>query len=155
MPNSSINLSKIVILAVKQARVFYKLTGKVFVSCDGEAMILDEVFNPEIRAEMIEQDIDLGKIPASCSGILQPSDMSPLFRATKTKLRNMLMKFLVGDNPVVEEHIMAALAELQVRHKITIGSEQKKKIAHGAISVARAAQEVVRPRLYRDLLTVH
>lgn len=140
-------IRQIVIPKIEAGKIFYKIETKAFTTCDGEAMILDEVFNKEIQKELIAAGIDLGKIPASCSGILQPSDVSPLFRATKTKLRSMLEKYLIGDNPVVEEHIMTVLAELQERHSIAIGSEQKKKIAHGAISVARAAQEVVRPRL--------
>ncbi len=77
---------------VTECNTFYELDGPSFVSCDGEAIVLDQVFSVETYGILRDADIDVGKIPASCSGILQPSDVSPLFRAAKEKLRSLLLK---------------------------------------------------------------
>lgn len=50
-----------------------------FVTCDGEVMVVEEVFNLDTRNMLASRNIDFGKISASCSGIHQPSDVSPLF----------------------------------------------------------------------------
>ena len=54
---------------------------RAFVTCDGEQEqhgdLLD-IFSDDL--------IDFGKIAASCSGIHQSSDVSPLFRVVKTKI---------------------------------------------------------------------
>ena len=143
-------IKTVAIPTVVNTRSFHESTSRAFASCDSEAMFLDEIFSVETRELLRQSNIDLGKIPASCSGILQPSDVSPLFKAAKTKLRSMLVKHLIAENPIVESHIMTAIDQLQQELKITVGSEHKKKIAHGAISVAHAVQEVLRPRLIED-----
>ncbi len=53
------------------------------VTSDGEAVVLEEVFNVEARNLLVSKNIDFGKVFASCSGIHQPSDVSPLFQASK------------------------------------------------------------------------
>lgn len=143
-------LNEIAIPSVANTRAFHQSDSRAFVSCDGEAIILEQVFSADTNKLLNAHKIDLGKIPASCSGILQPSDVSPLFKAAKTKLRSMLKKHLIAENPIVEGHIMASIDQLQGEFSIIVGSEKRKKIAHGAISVAHAVQEVLRPRLIQD-----
>ncbi len=140
-------IQKIVVPQVTECNNCYELDGPSFVSCDGEAIVLEQVFSTETFAMLRDANIDVGKIPASCSGILQPSDVSPLFRAAKTKLRNMLLKHLVGDNPVVEKNIMKVFDNLEVKYNLSIGSGQKKKATKACIGIAHATQEVTRPRL--------
>ena len=113
---------------ITESNSFFELDGPTFVSCDGEAIVLEQVFFAETFAMLRDTNIDIGKVPASCSGILQPSDVSPLFRAAKTKLRNLLMKHLIGDNPVVKKSIMKVLNDLEVKYSLSIGSGQKKKV---------------------------
>ncbi len=140
-------LKDIVIASIKRCNTFYKLIGDSFVTCDGEALFLDETFSPSVRDALLKENILLGKIPASCSGILQPSDVAPLFRAAKCKLKNMLKKSQSGDNPVVETSIKDCMRQLEERYSVAIGSEHKTKIAQGCIAIANALQEVLRPQL--------
>jgi hypothetical protein len=60
-----------------------------FASCDGETIILDEIFNEEILESLQEHNIHIGKFSASCSGILQPLDRSPIFKAAKRRLKSI------------------------------------------------------------------
>jgi len=48
--------------------------------------VLDVLMNNDITELLKETHVFLGKISASCSGIHQASDVSPLFRAAKQKV---------------------------------------------------------------------
>ena len=59
---------------------------RAFVTCDGEQEQI-KVFQQQDLLDVFSYAlIDFGKIAASCSGIHQSSDVSPLFRAIKTKI---------------------------------------------------------------------
>lgn len=140
-------LISIVIGSIKSSALFFKLNKASFVTCDGEPLFLEETCSQAVQTQLAASNIQLGKLPASCSGILQASDVSPLFRAAKKTLKSKLRKSFGGDNPVVEEAIMICLQQLEERYSISVGSTHKHKIAHGSIAVANALQDVVRPRL--------
>ena len=59
---------------------------RAFVTCDGEQEQIKVFQHDDLLDIFSDALIDFGKIPASCSGIHQSSDVSPLFRAIKTKL---------------------------------------------------------------------
>lgn len=62
---------------------------RAFVTCDGEQEQI-RVFQEEDMLGVFENAlIDFGKIAASCSGIHQSSDVSPLFRAIKKKIQSV------------------------------------------------------------------
>ncbi len=61
-----------------------------FITGDGEVVVLDEAFRPDVRSLLRQKNIHLGKLLVFCSGIHQPPDVSPLFRAAKTRLRGLL-----------------------------------------------------------------
>jgi hypothetical protein len=54
---------------------------------DGESEQVEMIDDEEIRESLRKENIMLGKSPASCSAILQPSDVSGFFKGTKAKLR--------------------------------------------------------------------
>jgi hypothetical protein len=118
-----------------------------FISSDGEAIVMDEVFDQSTRSLLEAKNIQLGKIAASCSGIHQPSDVSPLFRASKTRLRSMLSGNSVIPNPSVEAQITRALNQLETDFGVIVPSGQKSKVAYGCIASLAAIQDVIRPRL--------
>jgi len=91
-----------------QSSAFEELPPHAFVTCDGEAVVLEEVFNVEARNLLVSKNIDFGKVFASCSGIYQPSDVSPLFRASKAHLRSLISKIVIPANPLVQSHILPA-----------------------------------------------
>jgi hypothetical protein len=57
--------------------------------CDGEEAQIRVFQEEEIRALFTENRIDFGKTPASCSGILQSSDISMFFKSTKQVLKTV------------------------------------------------------------------
>ena len=62
---------------------------RAFVTCDGEQEQI-KVFEHEDFLDISSHaKIDFGKVAASCSGKLQSSDVSPLFRAIKTKIHSV------------------------------------------------------------------
>lgn len=118
-----------------------------FATCDGEAIVLEEVFNKETRRILKEKNIDIGKISASCSGIHQPSDVSPLFRASKSRLRGLLSNVVIPSNPLVQEHILSAFTELKEVYHISVPSSQQEKVIYGCSAVMVAIQDVIKPKL--------
>ena len=61
---------------------------RAFVMCDGEESQIRVFQKEEIRQSLNLNLIDLGKTPASCSAILQSSDVSMFFKTTKQLLKN-------------------------------------------------------------------
>ena len=59
---------------------------RAFVTCDGEQEQIKVFQHEDLLDIFCDALIDFGKIAASCSGIHQSSDVSPLFRAIKTKI---------------------------------------------------------------------
>jgi hypothetical protein len=48
-------ITKIAIPAVSDTRSFHKLKSRAFVSCDGEAIVLEQVFSPKVCNLLIEK----------------------------------------------------------------------------------------------------
>lgn len=71
-----------------------------FVTCDGEARQLEAFMEDDIRTLLDTENIILAKIPASCSGISQPSDVSDFFKASKKRLEYLPRS--LRDNSVVK-----------------------------------------------------
>lgn len=67
-----------------------------FYSMDGEAIILKEVFDPEVQAAFRDALIDVCKISKSDTGHHQASDRSPVFRDCKTGMDT------VTNNPSID-----------------------------------------------------
>lgn len=62
---------------------------RAFVMCDGEESQIRVFQELAIRQLFRDNLIDFGKTPASCSAILQSSDVSMFFKATKQVLKNI------------------------------------------------------------------
>ena len=62
---------------------------RAFMMCDGEEAQIKVFQEEEIQNLFAENFIDFGKTPASCSGILQSSDVSMFFKATKQMLKTV------------------------------------------------------------------
>ncbi len=65
---------------------------RAFICCDGEAKQIEIFQEKEVLDALTAHSVDLGKLPASCSGILQASDVSPAFRSTKKYLKSIAEK---------------------------------------------------------------
>lgn len=63
---------------------------RAFVMCDGEESQIRIFQEQEIRDVLAEELVDFGKTPASCSAILQSSDVSLFFKSTKQLLKTVL-----------------------------------------------------------------
>lgn len=113
---------------------------RFFMTCDGEAKQIEVFQQPEIIQLFEENHIDLAKTPASCSGICQPSDVSPFFLASKKRLRSPSpKKFLLTDD---ENHM--AVTDLRTALEGTQFSNEKKTIVmKSVIKVAQAIRETL------------
>ena len=66
---------------------------RAFWTCDGEMKMIESFQDPEMLAVLAECFIDFGKLPASCSGALQPSDVMSFFKKLKLTLSEMHTKY--------------------------------------------------------------
>ena len=106
-----------------------------FASCDGEAIILDTILSKDILDKLNRSAIMIGKVSASCSGIHQASDVSPVFRALKC-LHDRGVKV---SNPVLFNLVISAITEFEKENSIQVGSEYKGKIAtKGCVVITRS-----------------
>jgi len=60
------------------------------VTCDGEWNVMKEIFTNELMTLYTDNEVTIGKLPASCSGILQASDRAKTFMASKKGLRTIV-----------------------------------------------------------------
>ena len=83
---------------------------RAFATSDGEAIVLNQVFFTDVLKMLKSKMISLGKISVSCSGIHQPSDMSPLFKATKkARKKCMANPSLLKPHPLLSNNLRLAL----------------------------------------------
>lgn len=121
---------------------------RCFICCDGEAKQIEEFMKDPCLEDFNNAHIDLGKTPASCSGILQPSDVSVFFKASKRKLKSIIEQDKKYSYPLLEsrlqeifkgregfshgnrkyvialQKIIRALSEVYHKHTITDGYEK-------------------------------
>lgn len=120
------------------------------VSCDGEQMVLDEVFNTDVLDAFQEHNIHVGKISASCSAILQPLDRSPVFKAAKSRLKSIVNADDAWTNLTLKNNILNVLQRLEKKFDISIANAMKERIAYGILAVRQALNETVTMRTTRD-----
>jgi DNA polymerase III delta prime subunit len=108
------------------------------------------MMNEEVTTLVKDSHVMLGKISASCSGIHQASDVSPLFRSAKTKVRTMTQNEVVISNYVVETILADKIVKSDNTALSSLSSGQRGKIVNGCLLVSHAIQEVMRPKLICD-----
>ncbi len=72
-----------------------------FLYCDGENSQISSIQTPEVLSMLSDAGVDVGKTPASCSGILQASDVSNTFKGIKTRLKNLTDQSGLGDTQIL------------------------------------------------------
>lgn len=149
-------IENVAIDCVEQSRTLHGMemgpNGEIpmsFITSDGEQIVLDAALSKSVRDTLHKKNIHLGKYPASCSGIHQPADVSPIFRACKTRLKNLLSKSLAHQNATVANHITAALNRIETKYKLVIPNGQKSKVVFGCQAVVAAIQDIIRPQFIR------
>ena len=95
-------------------------------------------------------DIDLGKLPASCSAIHQASDVSQLFRATKARLSNINTNEMGCTDEALDIGVGDTLKQLNKKLESPVSTDMRKKIKHGVLSIVTALKDVFRPKLVSD-----
>jgi len=118
---------------------------RAFVSCDGELNQIRVFLEPDMIAFLNDALIDLGKTPASTSGMLQSSDVSDFFKAVKKRLRGLLLHDAA--NPTLIERIQQLLLR-RVNNKFS--SAMRKKIAESLTVVAFAIGGSLNPNIVKD-----
>ena len=115
--------------------------------------MLDVLMNNDITELLKETHVFLGKISASCSGIHQASDVSPLFRAAKQKVAYVTNHEVNVSNYTIERRIESVMASSTVSTIANISSEQKKKISYGCMVVLWSLRPLLVKLLDRPLLS--
>ena len=126
------------------------MPSRVYVSSDGEAVVLNQVFSEDTLTLLKDKNIAMGKISASCSGIHQPSDVSPLFRAAKKHLHTFTDHNPECSDLIFKQAMDTAIKSFEHESKLSLSSEQKGKIIYGCWAVANTLQETIRVKVIRD-----
>ena len=121
---------------------------RAFVMCDGEESRMRILFQKEdIRQLLILNLIDLGKTPASCSAILQSSDVSMFFKATKQFLKNIHTQSY--KNAILERNLITAFAAYYQRNgentRRGISPAMQSKIINGLQQIVCAIHKMLNP----------
>lgn len=112
---------------------------RVYISSDGEAIIMNQVFSQSILDHLAERNIALAKTTVSISGIHQPSDVSPLFKSAKAKLPGMQANNPECTDLTFSSNLMALLTKFEKEKGIDL-SNSKTKIIYGCWIVTKTLQ---------------
>ena len=85
-----------------------------FANCDGEGIVIGAIMNDVVFSLLDDSLVDLGKVAASCSGIHQASDVSPLFKMAKQALEKFTRNEENVSNPMVQQAICDGINGLKV-----------------------------------------
>ena len=118
---------------------------------DGEASQLNALDDPETRQMICDNRIDIGKGPASCSGVCGNAlDCGNVFKATKTSLKG---KTAVGQgespDPEMEATILNEFNKNEVL-KENVCPEKKKKIAASIVYLWDKEMSILTKDLIKD-----
>lgn len=108
-------------------------------------MALQAAFTSNCTNSFNTNIIDLGKLPASCSGILQASDVSPLFKSVKSRVAAVIRHNTLPQNPILAKNIKAFIRNFETHYSIKLSSEHIDKICVGCVTVVRAIQDMSNP----------
>ena len=145
-----------VIKIIEKVREVYGLTDDfnmplaAFVGCDGEKIVLDEVFNNEILELLQDRNIHVGKLSASCSGILQPLDRSPTFKAAKKRLKTILSCNEVQQNPTLIRYLQEISTEVETIFELSISTFIKDRIICGCLAVQQALNDTLTMKMTKE-----
>jgi hypothetical protein len=106
---------------------------------------LHAAFSTKIYNLFSDNNINLGKLPASCSGILQPSDVSPLFKNVKSKVTSFINNNTIPQNQVLSKNISNSIKKCESKHKLTLSNDYVDKICQGCVTVVKAIQDTINP----------
>lgn len=137
-------IKEVVTPFIAQKRVTWSLPDmRGFVYCDGEAKQI-EAFQEELMLQLLRDlNIDLGKTPASCSGICQSSDVSNFFKAAKKHCQ-----FIDEERPtdfLLRDRLVRVFA---ARH--SFGATKRGWLVKSLIRVHDAVKETLTCDLIRD-----
>jgi hypothetical protein len=121
-----------------------------FVYCDGEAVTLSQVFSENLTKLAQDNHVHIGKLPASCSGIHQSCDVSPVFKVTKKCLKDIFKRQLIHNNPTITTKVQEGLSKLESDVHIIISALIKQRIETSVLAITTALQMSVNPQRIRD-----
>lgn len=141
-------LNETVIPFIKKTKANYIDIG-VNSSCvflDGEYQQVRAIMNEDTMYLLLNEAIRVGKSAASCSNTMQASDVSPLFRSSKSRLHSLEEVF--WQDTALESRISAIL-----EHK-GFTTMKKNKLTTGLLKISAAIKNSATPSIikqgYRD-----
>ena len=119
---------------------YHSIYGKdahvtVYIHCDGEQQQVDVVERSDIQGLLRENRIAIGKLPASCSGTTQASDVCAFFKASKARLANMTPKDWLNVD------LQRNIAEIVSKHQFT--TSKRVNLIHGILKVIATSRKTV------------
>jgi len=116
----------------------------IMVSSDGEAQQVKVCLYPDIQTMLLRLNIQIIKLCASCSLNHQPLDKSPLFRNTKTTMREMPPYDIT--NPSVEAKLEVVFND----NKLALTADTKAKFTRGALMVLASLKVNATPAILKQ-----
>jgi hypothetical protein len=133
---------------VKKCRQRFGISEDVpaYFNLDGEDVGLSALKDPEVVQACIDNNIIIGKPPASTTSISQPLDVGKIFMAAKTKKRKMKTV-----KKVLEKSMTERLKKIVKEHEAKYG---KMKLDHAQKTVAglQVAKYVLQTTLRSDMI---
>ena len=87
------------------------------------------------KSELKKANIFAGKISASCSGIHQAANVSPVFRAAKEKLRKVTPEQANIASPRLYTTIPLAISECEKKFNIIVPPDRRGKIVDAIAAI--------------------
>jgi hypothetical protein len=123
---------------------------EIFMSMDGEAIAWNGFHNENILQLLVASAVLIGKLPASTSAILQPSDVAPTFKVSKAYLQKIIQNNQDVSNRVVQSKIMDAMSDVAANFGFEITEATKHRYAYGCLAVASAVLSAATPMNIRQ-----
>lgn len=105
---------------------------------DGERIQINGYFNEELLKRLENENITVGKLPASTTSITQPLDVGNCFLAAKTKFRKLKQGYLQSSYGGIIEKFKKIIKEHQLKYRSTTGKTDitPEHVTIGALSLA-------------------
>ena len=120
---------------------------RAFVMCDGEESQIRVFQEEEIRELFRENMIDFGKTPASCSAILQSSDVSMFFKATKQVLKSIQDQQYRSD--ILDRNLRTAFIHYRTQRNSGLSPAMESKIVDALQQICYTIHKTLNPDIIK------
>ena len=120
---------------------------RAFVMCDGEESQIRIFQEQEIRDVLAEELVDFGKTPASCSAILQSSDVSMFFKTSKQLLKSVHQSSY--KSVMLQKNLKVAFTYYRQQRTTDLSSAMESKIIDSLQQICYAIHKSLNPDIVK------